>query len=553
MFLLLPEELIKAISSEMDIQDVKSLRLTCKASSEMLASQVLHSITIDISQRTVDKDMDKLQCLATRPCTSATTYATHELIIKLLFPTYNPNKKTIVGENKKVLFDALSSFQNVQSVSWQPCSDDTTWAQTILVDALKALKKTRSLHVSLRHCRLPVPFHWFPDLQEISLEGTEGWCEGKHHFTGTMENLAKMVAHSPQLNSINMKHMIMFPIPLGKTQSLHQLFQYYSKDVPPLRLHRLVLDTCLVRFDDIAIHHLKYLTSLSLTNIKDTSDSTPFYSDGVNVDSEEIKAEQRRWGSSLQEIWTALIEADIFLEEIIVDFVVPALIAYLASYSGLRILNLISRASDQEISNNLAVQFYAKPLSNHVQSLRKLDISAAYEGLWCVGEHNLSLISRCVNLKHLVVSVISSQVDPAPPVGSSSSSAGLDVIRRIIDMVAISIPQLDTLNIKPAALKDDPFRPDEYCRTIVNRITTYRAPPSCRRLPLLSVGLKQFLECPIVDDGRLRYMTSPNNLDSEYDSENGSEYDSENELEYDSEYDSVSDLDFRLKYYDSDD
>ena len=52
MFLLLPEELIKAISSEvgvlesdlrsssdgsfqMDIQDVKSLRLTCKALSEM--------------------------------------------------------------------------------------------------------------------------------------------------------------------------------------------------------------------------------------------------------------------------------------------------------------------------------------------------------------------------------------------------------------------------------------------------------------------------------------------------------------------------------------
>jgi len=147
-----------------------------------------------------------------------------------------------------------------------------------------------------------------------------------------------------------------------------------------------------------------------------------------------------------------------------------------------------------------------KPLSNHVQSLRKLDISAVFEGLWCVGEHNLSLISQCINLKHLVVTVISSQVDPAPPVGSSSSSAGLDVIRRIIDVVAISIPQLDTLDIKPAAL--ELYKPYGYtCRKIIERITTYQAPPSCRRLPPLSVGLRQFLECQefILDDGRLRY------------------------------------------------
>jgi len=281
------------------------------------------------------------------------------------------------------------------------------------------------------------------------------------------------------------------------------------------------LDTCLVRFDDITIPHLKYLTSLSLTDIRGTSDSTPTYSDGVNVDSEEIKAEQGRWGSSLQEVWNALIKADIFLEEITVDFVVHSLIAYLASYSGLKILNLTSGASDWEISKDLAAQFYAKPLSNHVQSLRKLDISAAYEGLWCVGEHNLSLISQCINLNHLVVSVILAQVDPAPPVGSSSRSAGRDVIRRIIDMVAISIPQLDTLNIKPAAPVGDPFEPDEYtCRIIVDRIPTYQAPPSCRRLPLLSVGLKQFLECQesIVDDGRLRYMPSPNNP-AEHDSD----------------------------------
>ena len=217
----------------------------------------------------------------------------------------------------------------------------------------------------------------------------------------------------------------MLRIPLGKTQSLHQLFQDYPKEVPPLRL---VLDTCLLRLDDITIPHLKYLTSLSLTNIQDRSDTGPTYSDGVNLDSEEIKAEQRRWGSSLQEIWSALINADIYLEEITVDVVVLALIDYLASYSGLRTLSLIGGGSYQEDCHYLAAQFYAKSLVNHVQSLRKLDLRALYEDLWCVGQYNLSLISQCLNLKLLSVSIISSQVNVDPIVGSSSSSAGLDVI-----------------------------------------------------------------------------------------------------------------------------
>jgi hypothetical protein len=84
-------------------------------------------------------------------------------------------------------------------------------------------------------------------------------------------------------------------------------------------------------------------------------------------------------------------------------------------------------------------------------------------------------------------------------------------------MVTTSIPQLDTLDIKAAAPEHERFAP---CgnntmahiaytyKKIVARITTYQAPPSCRRLPLLSVGSKQFWECQesIVNDGRLRYM-----------------------------------------------
>ena len=103
-------------------------------------------------------------------------------------------------------------------------------------------------------------------------------------------------------------------------------------------------------------------------------------------------------------------------------------------------------------------------------------------------------------------------------------------------MVAISIPQLDTLDIKPAAVEDRSG--GGTCRRIVNRITTYQAPPSCRRLPLLSVGLRQFLECQefILVEWRLRYMPSPNNPpDSEYDSENHFDNDFEHGEYYNSD------------------
>lgn len=125
----------------MDIQDIKSLRLTCKASSETLAAHVLSSVTISISKSTLDQDIYKLRRLATTSC--ATAYATRRLIIKSLSPSYHPRKMIggsdtdepsdtpvdkgprpsaesllVEEEMKKFLFAALSSFQNVQTVSY---------------------------------------------------------------------------------------------------------------------------------------------------------------------------------------------------------------------------------------------------------------------------------------------------------------------------------------------------------------------------------------------------------------------------------------------------
>jgi hypothetical protein len=96
-------------------------------------------------------------------------------------------------------------------------------------------------------------------LQEIFVYGTN-----EQYHTGTLENLSKMVSHSPQPHSITMKSVNRYRIPFKKIQSLHQLFQDCSKVALPLRLRRLVLSTCLVRLDDITLPNLRHLTSLSL-------------------------------------------------------------------------------------------------------------------------------------------------------------------------------------------------------------------------------------------------------------------------------------------------
>ena len=54
----------------------------------------------------------------------------------------------------------------------------------------------------------------------------------------------------------------------------------------------------------------------------------------------------------------------------------------------------INKANQDVIT--LLVQFWVKPLANHVQSHRELDIRAMYEGLWCVSDHKLSLISQWI-------------------------------------------------------------------------------------------------------------------------------------------------------------
>lgn len=287
--------------------------------------------------------------------------------------------------------------------------------------ALSSLSNLSSATFSVAFCKVLLPFHLFPALRQISLVGT---CEIYHD--DTLDNLAKLVAKTPSLNSIDIASNWRCNQPINKSQSLHELFKYYPRNVPPLRLRHLGLTTCLVRLDEFTLPHLRQLTSLELTSIEDPYTRQRY----VKEDEYEeggLLNEQKQYGSSLDDVWKTLKDAEVHLEEITVDVVVPALLDYLHSYSGLKKLVMKPGGFTDGIrSDAMASEFFATSLVKHKISLQELAIQALYEGDWCFSSSNLSAISACQGLQTLKMSIISNQL---------SSSAWQKVNTRKPDVV----------------------------------------------------------------------------------------------------------------------
>jgi hypothetical protein len=84
---------------------------------------------------------------------------------------------------------------------------------------------------------------------------------------------------------------------------------------------------------------------------------------------------------------------------------------YLASHPGLEELTFTSaNSSNRTKSNELADKFYWRVLPKHIASLTKLTIRAVFEGNWCFGRHNVSIISRAQELVHLAVGLNSADM-----------------------------------------------------------------------------------------------------------------------------------------------
>lgn len=325
-----------------------------------------------------------------------------------------------------------------------PAAKDTIWAHTAVLKALKSYSNLQSLSIELQSCRIEIPFQTFTSLRHISVSCVGEDPDRPAHHAKSFENLIEMIAQSPLLESIDFTNNYNYKRRKLSTRSLHHLFEHYPNDenIPPLQLKRLSLASCLVRLDDeVVMRHLRHLTALSLEDLleplapisvapaialaddapADDPDEAPAESSNRDPEEEEdeesaigkdILEKQNRWGSSYEQIWETIHDAGLKLEEITLFIIPPAFVDYIGSYSGLKKLVIGTGGfKDGATSDNAGKRFY-EALERHADSIEELDISAYYEGSWCFGHHNKSLISTFQNLKTLSMKVQSTDLVP---------------------------------------------------------------------------------------------------------------------------------------------
>jgi hypothetical protein len=443
------------------IEDIKSFRLACKQTAQALASEVLHHITVNITTETSARELSKLQYFASEAeGSSIVRLAIQQLDIKSLFLSLNLGGETDAEEDdamanrrlletlsyeaelQKCLYKALSSLTAVRTVKyvytfflntfvsflidrWKPASADKKWAHLAVMDALTTLPNLQSLSVEWGY-QIEIPFHLFTTLRHVSVK-----CEDNDKGT-TFENLTKMISQSPLLESVDFMNDRSGYSGTDGPRSLHRLFERYPEDIPPLRLKHLSLADCLVRLDDETVmRHLRYLTSLSLENLLHpfpSGDPCSANSDiSVNYDahygdpiSANVLETLKRWGSTYEQIWRTIYNADLRLEEITVQDFPSAFLEYMGSYSGLKKLVISTGGfKDGLTSDNCAKKFY-ETLEMHAGSMEELQVLADYDGVWCFGHHNKDLFPTFHNLKTLDVKVQSSDLVPDSEVEQSS-------------------------------------------------------------------------------------------------------------------------------------
>lgn len=310
---------------------------------------------------------------------------------------------------------------------WIPNRKDNEWAHRIIMDALKTFPTLYRFKVHLSNVKFPLELDSLKYLEELTLEETSPM-----HHEDIFESLAKGIAQNQGLSSIGISRSWRYYRPGAPNfQNLHQLFKHYPATAPPLRLRHLALRAWLIRLDNITLPHLTHLTSLSLTRtVEDDVTHATSFTTHTQEDPSFLQ-ERKKYGSKLEDIWQALIHAGVRLEAITADVVPNSFLDYLASYSGLKKLRLTPGGFHEGASSDAtAEQFFSATLDSHVQSLEDLQIASLFEGLWCVGSHNLEVLSKCTKLKKLRMNIISSQL-PSESAQQESPTEGPD------DMVSL--------------------------------------------------------------------------------------------------------------------
>ncbi|KAH9477848.1 hypothetical protein JR316_0010080 [Psilocybe cubensis] len=329
------------------------------------------------------------------------------------------------------IFDVISSMKAVEEVIWKPERKDSEQTHKLVMDALKTLPNLRHIDVSVTWLRTPLDLDSVTSLQEIIM----------HEISETLqvdmfEGLAKAVAQNPQLHLIDIRNAGFYRRNIDEFQCLHQVFKYYPREAPPLRLRDLRMFECRFRLDDITIPHLQHLTSLQLLCVEEhcTLPSQPASQSGANLDRDLVLQGKDSFCSNLEDVWTAFRSIGVQLENISIDMVPSSFLDYLASYSGLKKLNIdLHKLRNSELSDSMAAKFYDKSIIGHTNTLEELILSTSYEGLWCIGPHNFKTLAQCKNMERLCIGVNLSQLPlPSDRNGDYKTAARSDIEHNLI-------------------------------------------------------------------------------------------------------------------------
>ena len=268
------------------------------------------------------------------------------------------------------------------------------------MDFLTSRPSLHRLKIELSHLQVAVPLDRMQDLQEITFVERYGYRSSKTVRVQTYNNFAKFLASRPA-DQITKLSVVL--------TSLHEIFQFLTPEVEPLRLKELRMTQSFIKLDPFTISHLRHLTCLHLSAMKNPSNLRTENSDTEDTSPESsrnLENSEHRIGSKMSDFWSALRHAGIHLREITVDSINTGLFGYLSHYTGLTKLDISTNSFNTfSESNSLARLFFVEPLTSHIETLEELAVYASFEDLWCFGEHNISAFSRCTGLKKLGVSV----------------------------------------------------------------------------------------------------------------------------------------------------
>ncbi|KAJ8081294.1 hypothetical protein PM082_007129 [Marasmius tenuissimus] len=139
-------------------------------------------------------------------------------------------------------------------------------------------------------------------------------------------------------------------------------------------------------------------------------------------------------------VWPCLQRNHIYLRKLDICTRIERPFAdYLASYAGLEDLKVRRAYSSLEGDYELTEDFIGSALMNHAKTLKSLTITAADEGPWCLGRHNVNAFVEYDNLRRLCVSINSEELGTIKSEEDDILALALSLTHRMLHLSSLSL------------------------------------------------------------------------------------------------------------------